>query len=191
MIDLAFHNNLAPQKGRVLISDPFQGDEYFERSVVYLCEHTEESSFGFVISQPIRIGIDGLSEEFKNKTITAYRGGPCNENTLYFLHTLGDRISGSDLIDNGIYIGSNYKDLYEKMTPELISEGAIKLFLGYSGWSAGQLEEEIAKNAWVVAEVEDIERIMLSHKDVWKHFMSKLGKKYEVMTQFPLNPSYN
>lgn len=191
MIDLAFKNNLLPQKGRVLISDPFKGDEYFERSVVYLCEHNADTSFGFVINKPVTIKFEGGSEIFENEYIPAFRGGPVREDTLYYLHTLGDKLKTSQPVGNGLFLGSNFDELHEIMTPELIEEGAIKLFVGYSGWAAGQLEEEIERNAWAVAEVEEIEEIMLVMDDAWKYFMAKLGTKFQLMTNFPLDPSYN
>ncbi len=191
MIDLSFENKLTPQKGRVLISDPFKSSEYFERSVVYLCEHDDKSSFGFVLNKPILVGIEGLSEAFHQEPVKAFKGGPCEEDSLFFLHTIGDKMKESQLISNEIYLGTNFNDLYEIMTPDLLEEGAIKLFIGYSGWSEGQLEAEIERNAWVVAEVDDNAEIMLHKEDLWTYFMTKLGKKYHLMTKFPLNPNYN
>lgn len=191
MIDLSFKNKLSPKKGRVLISDPFKSSEYFERSVVYLCEHNENSSFGFVLNKTISVGIEGLNEVFNHQPVKAFKGGPCEENSLFFLHSFGDKIKDSQLVSNDIYLGSNFNDLYEIMTPELLEEGAIKLFIGYSGWSEGQLEAEIEQNAWVVAEVEDNAEVMLNRGDLWTYFMTKLGKKYHLMTKFPLDPNYN
>lgn len=191
MIDLSFENKLPPRKGRVLLSDPFKSSEYFERSVIYLCEHDENSTFGFVLNKPISVGIEGLSESFNNDPVKAFKGGPCEENSLFFLHTIGEKMKNSQFIADDIYLGTNFNDLYELMTPELLEEGAIRLFIGYSGWSKGQLEEEIEQNAWVVAEVENNEEIMLNREDLWTYFMTKLGKKYHLMTKFPLNPRFN
>lgn len=190
-MDFSFENKLAPKAGRLLLSDPFESDLYFERSVVFLCQHDEESSFGFVINKPIRIGIEGVNEAFGQQPIDAFKGGPCEEESLFFLHTLGDKIQGSEQIIDGIYLGTNFSDLYKTMTPESIENGAIKLFVGYSGWSSGQLDDELKRNVWVVAEVDDINEIMLSGKDSWYEIMKRLGNKYEMMTKFPLNPNHN
>jgi putative transcriptional regulator len=191
LIDLTFKNNLAPQQGRVLISDPFKNDEYFERSVVYLCEHSAEATFGFVINKPIVIAIEGGNVSISNERIPAFKGGPVAEQTLFYLHTLGDKIKFSKPVGNGIFLGSNFEELNKVITLELIEEGAIKLFAGYSGWNPRQLEEEIKNNAWVVADVKNNEEIMLVMEDVWSYFMSELGDKYRLMTKFPLDPNFN
>lgn len=191
MIDIRFENALPPKRGRVLISDPFKNEDYFERSVIYICEHDEESTFGFVLNKPITIAFHELNQQFNDRHITAYKGGPCDEDTLFFLHTLGHKIKGSQHISNGIYLGSNYTSLYQQLTPELIEEGAIKLIIGYSGWSPGQLQEELDQNMWAISEVESLEELMLPTDDLWRYFMKKLGNKYELMTKFPLDPNAN
>ena len=68
----------------------------------------------------------------------------------------------------------------------------IRFFLGYSGWDPEQLKYEIEDNVWIVAEVDNIEEIMNTKMDdPWKYFISKLGKKFELYTTFPSNPSDN
>jgi len=191
LIDISFKNSIPPRRGRVLISDPFKNEEYFERSVVFLCEHDSENSFGFILNKSVSVNISGINEQFSDKVITAFRGGPCEEDSLFYIHTLGDKIKGSQLLGNGIYLGSNYEELYKIMTPDLIEEGAIKLFIGYSGWEKEQLQNEIERNAWVVSEVDSVEEVMLPKEDLWSYFMNKLGDKYQMMTKFPIDPNSN
>ncbi|MDD2983082.1 MAG: YqgE/AlgH family protein [Crocinitomicaceae bacterium] len=192
MLDIAFQNNLSPSKGRILISDPFEGDDFFERSVVYLCEHSQEGSFGFVVNNLVELNLSELNQSFPSINISLSTGGPVDTESLFFLHTLGNELNLSTPISSGISIGGDFKQLYEFITPEHIQNHKIRFFLGYSGWSAGQLEEEIKQNAWVVADIKDAEEIMQIHQpDTWKYFMQKLGKKYKMMTDFPMNPNDN
>lgn len=192
MLDIAFQNNLSPSKGRILISDPFEGDDFFERSVVYLCEHSQEGSFGFILNNLIQINLTELNQSFPAIDISLSTGGPVDTESLFFLHTLGNELNLSTPISEGISIGGDFQQLYKFINPEHIQNHKIRFFLGYSGWSAGQLEEEIKQNAWVVADVKDAEEIMQIHQpDTWKYFMEKLGKKYKIMTDFPMNPNDN
>ena len=89
MIDITFKNKIPPQKGRILISDPFLGDDYFERSVVYLCEHNQEGSFGFVLNNLVEINLNDLNDQFPEITTKISTGGPVETESMFFIHTLG------------------------------------------------------------------------------------------------------
>ncbi len=192
MIDITFKNKIPPQKGRILISDPFLGDDYFERSVVYLCEHNQEGSFGFVLNNLVEINLNDLNEQFPEITTKISTGGPVETESMFFIHTLGNELNESLEISHGIFVGGDFDQLYSKIEENHIQENQIRFFLGYSGWSKGQLESEIKENAWVVADVDDCNEIMEFHvPDIWKYFMSKLGAKYQFMTNFPIDPNEN
>lgn len=192
VLDLSFSNTLPPRKGRILLSDPFLGDEYFERSVVYLCEHSEEGSFGFVLNNYIDIQLTQLNEKFPEMMVKLSIGGPVEKETMYFMHTLGDQLKDSLLIDQNIYMGGDFEQLYNEVSVELLSQNKVRFFIGYSGWSAGQLQNEIKEHAWIVANVDKVDELMdVTIPDLWKHFMNKLGKKYQIMSDFPIDPSEN
>lgn len=192
MLDISFKNTIPPQKGRILISDPFVGDEYFERSVVYLCEHSNEGSFGFVLNNFIEVNLKELNEQFPDMDVQISTGGPVETESMFFIHTLAHELNESIELGNGIYIGGDFEQLYEVIDENHMRENTIRFFLGYSGWEAGQLEEEISENAWVVAEISDAREIMeVQQPDTWKYFMNKLGTKYRMMTDFPIDPNEN
>lgn len=192
MLDISFKNKIEPRKGRVLISDPFVGDEYFERSVVYLCEHSAEGSFGFVLNNFIDVNLSQLNERFPDIHTKMSMGGPVETESMFFVHTLGEVLNDSLLLDQDIYIGGDFEQLYDCIKPEHLTENKIRFFLGYSGWEAGQLEEEISQNAWVVAPIDHADEVMKPHEpDTWKYFMEKLGDKYKIMTGFPIDPNEN
>lgn len=192
MLDIAFKNELAPKKGRVLISDPFAGDAYFERSVVYLCEHSKEGSFGFVLNNLVEIDLHTLNDRFPSIWTKISTGGPVEIESMFFIHTLGETCNASIEIGNNVWIGGDFEQLYTLITEEHLQKNQIRFFLGYSGWSAGQLAREIEENAWVVAEIDSATEIMqFEQEDPWKYFMRKMGRKYEMMTEFPKNPLEN
>lgn len=192
MIDIAFKNMIPPSKGRILISDPFLGDDYFERSVVYLCEHNQEGSFGFVLNNLVEINLNDLNDQFPSINSQISTGGPVETESMFFIHTLGSKLNESIEISNGIFVGGDFAQLYTFIEENHIQENQIRFFLGYSGWAKGQLEAEIKENAWVVAEIDDCNEIMKTHTpDAWKYFMTKLGSKYQFMTNFPIDPNEN
>ncbi len=192
MLDISFNSELPPKKGRILLSDPFVGDEYFERSVVYLCEHSKEGSFGFVINKYVDIKIDELNPDFPSLSTKLSLGGPVETESLYFLHTLGNSLNESIELQKGIFIGGDFEQLTKVIQPEHFREHKIRFFLGYSGWEAKQLQDEIKDHAWIVSNIDSIEEIMdTSIKDPWKYFMQKLGVKYKLISEFPINPSEN
>lgn len=192
MLDIAFKNQLAPKKGRVLISDPFAGDAYFERSVVYLCEHSKEGSFGFVLNNLVEINLHELNERFPSILTQISTGGPVEIESMFFIHTLGETLNASIEIGNNLWIGGDFEQLYTFISEEHLQKSQIRFFLGYSGWSAGQLAREIDENAWVVAEIDSATEIMqFEQEDPWRYFMRKMGRKYEMMTEFPKNPMEN
>lgn len=192
VLDLSFKNKIRPKKGRVLISDPFLGDEFFERSVVYLCEHSEAGSFGFVLNNYVDVQLQQLNENFPDLTSKISIGGPVENETMYFIHTLADELHDSLAIENDIYIGGDFAQLYTVIQEEHLTANKIRFFLGYSGWEKGQLQEELKENVWIVANVDDpLEIMRTDEKDMWKFFMQKLGKKYQIISEFPIDPNEN
>lgn len=191
-MDLSFKNKRKATRGRVLISDPFSKDAYFGRSVVYLCDHNEDGTFGFVLTNFIDLNLSDIAKNFPKITSKVSIGGPVQTDSIYFIHMLGNRIPGSVEVSDGIYIGGDYDLLLEKINSGELDETKVRFFLGYSGWSAGQLDDEIKRNNWIVAPVLNPLEIMdTSITDVWKKFMKREGKKYDVLSRAPLDFSDN
>lgn len=192
MIDLAFENKLPLTSGSILLADPFEGDEYFERSVVFLCEHAKEGSFGFILNQPLSINLGEINEEFTSLNLPLSSGGPVDKDRLFFIHTLGESLNQSQHLTKGIYIGSDFEQLYQKLRANEIQEHEVRFFVGYAGWTKNQLQEEVNENAWVVTELNDPAEIMQTNADnSWNYFMNRLGGKFKIMTNFPINPTNN
>ena len=192
MIDITFSNNLEPEKGKLLISDPFLDDDYFRRSLIYLCEFNKEGSFGFVINNFISINLHDLDESFPEIETQISLGGPMEINSLYFIHTLGDKINNSLLINENIYLGGDFQQLsvFIKEDESIIKN--VRFFIGYSGWEANQLETEIRNNSWIVSEMNSPSMLFGSQsKLTWKRYMYELGGKFKIMSKFPIDPKYN
>ena len=191
MIDLKVHNKLSPKKGRVLITEPFVDDDDFGRTVILLCEHNEEGSFGFVLNKYLDIEIEELID-FEGALTNVSKGGPVGNEHLYFLHTLGDEIDNSVHVVGNIYSGGSFEEIVQKAKLGLIKQDTVRFFLGYSGWTTNQLEDELKQNAWLVSDILTTESIMdTTNNSIWETYMSNQGGKYKAFAHFPINPHFN
>jgi len=191
MLDLKVYNKIPAAKGRVLITEPFLEDDYFERSVVILCEHNNEGSFGFVLTNYTSISLQDVSD-FPTFDTQISIGGPVDAQHLYYIHTLGETISESIEIAPGLFMGGNFESVKELANLGQIKPGQIRFFIGYSGWTKGQLDDELSKNAWLVSEVDNIAKIMDDKSEtLWEDFMRSQGGKYKAFANFPTDHKLN
>jgi len=183
---------VTPEKGSLLISEPFLPDPNFERTVVLLCEHNEDGSIGFVLNKPSILKFDEAVEEVSDFSPTLYVGGPVQQDTLHFIHRSPDELEGSIQVTDEIFWGGNYEQLITMINTRNIVPEDFKFFLGYSGWAPGQLEEELKQKSWIVinnptaVEVFDIEP-----KILWKEVLNNLGGKFKIISNFPVDPRMN
>lgn len=184
------YNKVAPKKGRVLVSEPFLQDTYFKRSLVLLTEHSNEGAVGFVLNKPLEVKVNEVMNDFPISPSSVSIGGPVSTNTIHYLHTLGDIIPNSVHVLGNIYWGGDFDAIKGMIRAGEISPDQIRFFLGYSGWHAGQLENELAQNSWLITEIKPAQ-IMKPNTNIWKNTLSQLGEKYKIWSNFPENPSLN
>ncbi len=184
--------DLNPKKGKLLIAEPsLSGDVSFNRSVVLLAEHNEEGSVGFILNKPLEYHISDLVTEIFIP-LQVYNGGPVEQDNLYFIHKVPHLIDNSIEISDGIYWGGDFEKTVHLINKEVISERDIRFFLGYSGWSSLQLDEELSSKSWVVVP-NDYESSIIQKSSVafWKEKMVELGGNYLLWSNAPENPSLN
>ena len=180
-----------PEKGKILISEPFLPDTFFNRSIVYLTDHTDQGSVGFILNKKLDLKISDAIEGFEDWEETLNMGGPVAPDTLHYLHNLGKIIPKSIQIDKNIFWGGELDVIRELIKMGKITGSQIRFFLGYSGWSAGQLERELKENSWVIASVKSDMIMNNSSDDTWKKVLRSLKNKYRVWADFPDSPDMN
>ena len=184
------HENVAPEKGCLLISEPFSNDAYFKRSVVLLTLKDDEGAVGFILNKQVELTLSDLFEEdfdFKGKVTV---GGPVSIDRIDFLHTMGDVIPGSRHVIDNIFWGGDFNVVLKLLRSRSLDENKIRFFIGYSGWSKGQLDREIENNYWLVSNP-DTDSLMSVDKDYWKTTLKRMGTKYEVWLNIPEDPLLN
>ncbi len=184
------YNKVAPKKGRVLVSEPFLQDTYFNRALVLVTDYTKDGCVGFVLNKPLNIKVNEVIADFAFCGSTVSIGGPVSTNTIHYLHTLGHFIPNSVHILDNIYWGGDFDFLKTGIQSGEIQPEEVRFFLGYSGWQPGQLEKELEQNSWIITEIQS-PQIMQPTTDVWKDTLSQLGDKYKIWSNFPENPSQN
>ncbi len=183
-------NKLVPQEGRVLIAEPFLQGDYFSRSTVLLVQCNDEGDVGFILNKPTNLRVKELFKGFPDFESNAFLGGPVSNDKLFFLHTLGEKIPDSLLITGNLYWSGDFGHLISLIRAGLVEEEDIRFFLGYSGWSAGQLAAEIAGHSWVVTEP-SVENILSSDENFWNDSIQLIGGNALLWQNFPENPELN
>ena len=191
-LDLSFHNKQKAVQGCVLLSDPFTQDSYFSRSAVLLCRHNKKETFGFVLTNYIEIDLHKLDENLPEIITKISYGGPVEKDHLFYIHTFGKEIEGAEQIIDTLYFGGDYEMLFEliKADPKRINE--VRFFIGYAGWDFEQLNNEMKDHSWIaVTNITEKEILSTSSDHFWKDCMTKQGSKFEMISNFPLNPNEN
>lgn len=183
-------NNLKPQKGRLLLAEPFMNDDHFSRSVIYMCEHDKTGSYGFILNNKLNIKLDEIIPDIEIPNINVYYGGPVHSSNLFFLHQLGDIIDSSVKISDKIWTSGDFNQIIEFMNMGILDINKIKFFLGYAGWTKNQLETEFNSNSWIAIDLKK-ENIFCKNDDLWKEVLSNRGGKLKAIANFPINPTDN
>ena len=190
IVDVSKLNKLPPKKGYVVLSEPFMMDNNFKQAVVYLCEHNKEGSYGFILNNLLSASISELIQEIDVKNIPVAYGGPVQSDSLFYLHNLGDKIENSTMIVPGIWSGGNFDQVISLINDRIITKEQIRFFLGYSGWTDGQLVNEMKSYSWIVVKFNS-KNVLKINKDLWRSILKQKGGQYKIISNFPLNPLEN
>jgi putative transcriptional regulator len=180
-----------PATGTLLIAEPFLKDPNFMRTVILLCEHQEEGSFGFVLNREFGSTLEDLMPEVTQLHIPVYYGGPVQQDTLHFLHTCPDEIPGGMEVSKGVYWGGDFNVAVGLLEKGELDPDRIRFFIGYSGWTGGQLDDELREKSWLMASGTQQLIFHNDHREIWKDSLKYLGGEYERMIHFPTDPQHN
>lgn len=181
-----------PKKGDLLISEPYLPDPNFERTVIFLCEHDENGTLGFVLNKKGQVKLNDIVDEVGNFTAEVYVGGPVQNDTLHFLHRNKELSDHANEILLNTYWGGEYDKLLQMINTRSIEQNDIRFFIGYSGWGAGQLMDELKAKSWIVMKNPTQEMIFdWDNQDLWKECLRNMGGKFKLMSNYPKDPRLN
>jgi putative transcriptional regulator len=182
--------------GTLLISQPFLGDPNFERSVVLLCRHQpDEGAFGLVLTH-LTTATLGQVLDLPGGTaspaaaLPLYVGGPVQPDTLHFLHQHA-ALPGAQALGQDVYWSGDFDVLIGLINTGNITADSVRLFVGYSGWSAGQLEDEIAHGSWIRQPASAGKVFTLESDAFWRGILREKGGRFRALSNYPLDPRLN
>lgn len=140
------------QPGSIIISTVLLSDTCFEHVAIVITEHNENGTIGYVFNQPFPRSFNEL-EEFKHSIpVPLYAGGPVQTDMLYFMHCRPDLIAGGYLVTADVYMNGDFKKAVQLLNNGSLSIHEVRLFIGYCGWDAKELEAEIEEGSWHVTD---------------------------------------
>lgn len=180
-----------PIKGAIIIAEPLIEDPNFERSVILLTEHNDDGTVGFILNRPLELTLGDLVEDLSGISSKVYEGGPVQKDEMYIIHQCGKDIAGSVPITSSLWWGGDFNEIQEKITSGVLAAENFKLFLGYSGWSFGQLNQEVRDRSWVILDSKKFQIFNRESGELWKEVMKELGGEYPLWSNSPSNPILN
>jgi len=183
-------NILKPETGKLLLSAPFLSD-VFKRSVVYITEHNDKGSLGFIINKRMKIKINDVIEDFPEFDADVYYGGPVQQEILNFFHKAGDKFTSGFELKDGLYWGGDFETLKLLIETGDLNPDDFRFFLGYAGWSPNQLEDELKINSWIINESKLNDVFSGEPESLWQKILKEMGGEYSIISTFPENPSVN
>ena len=178
--------------GKILISEPFLSDSNFSRSVVLLLNYSiEEGAFGVIINKPMSVDMTKMLSDFPLEGFDFHYGGPVGEESLIFVYEDHLQIPEAQSANGEVKWSGDFNSIKDQITCGVISPQMIRFYGGYSGWSPGQLEAELAKKSWIISQVNSSLIFDSKPDQMWRKALKPMGRKYSVMAEFPENPEWN
>ena len=176
-------------KGKLLLDSGELMGSFFHQSAVYICEHDEEGAVGLVLNHPVSVNLSeilvlNIPEVFRQSAVKL--GGPVMQKNIFCLLRSKVKKDSFREVVPSVYLTSSIEDIFEEDSLERVED--VFFFLGYAGWSPGQLEEEVARTAWLISTVRTMEVFQKDPPlDLWKDRMYHLGGKYRFLAMTPRN----
>lgn len=142
---MQLHSGIFLKSNTTLQSDPLFGN-----ALIYIAEFNATGALGFILNRKHPRNFNELQAFVHCPALPLWQGGPMQAEQLFFLHCRPDLIEEAQLTANGIYLGGRFSDVVEALMYHTLPHHHIRLFIGYCGWDAGQLEQEIADGEWQV-----------------------------------------
>jgi putative transcriptional regulator len=183
------------ESGMLLAAWPDLMDPNFMHSVVLICQHSEQGAYGIVTNRSTELRVKELLPEHPilgASDLPVFLGGPVDHSTLQFLHVVPDEIPGGVCLDGRLWLGGSLEALARFVCEnDERSRTALRLFLGYSGWSAGQLEAELGVGSWIPAPL-DLEAVFgAPGEPAWRRLVRNLGGPASGLENHPPDLSWN
>lgn len=179
--------------GIFLIAAPGLLDPNFRRSVVLLCEYHAQGAMGLIVNRPSRTKLSQVLPDLKSSAFgetTMHVGGPVSRQSILILHRLGDISGARDLVD-GMRLGGEPAALKRALHDGGCGGERLRLYAGYAGWGAGQLDHELTQGGWITCAAQARYVFEIPPARIWSTLLAELGGRYRLLSAFPPDPNLN
>ena len=178
--------------GRMIVAEPMLGDPNFERTVVLMIDHTPEGALGLVLNRPTDLSVAGALpawDHLATPPAVLHVGGPVEERSGWCLARLRSPVDRPGFVpllgDLGLL------DLELDPAEVAAAAFAVRLYAGYSGWGPGQLDVELAEEAWFVVDADPDDPFLPEGRSLWQRILARQGGQLGRISLFPPHPSLN
>lgn len=184
-----------PSNGKLLVAEPFLREEHFNHAVILLADYNSRgNSMGLVLNKPTNLTL-GAAIEGIDDSVEAplFCGGPVGIDRLFYIHTLPDEFPHCAPLGNGLYLGGDFERVKSYLNMGFPTEGKIRFFIGYSGWEAKQLDDEVANHVWaVVGAASHLHGVLNNEGEAfWYDVVRSMGQPYRNWLYHPSDPRLN
>jgi putative transcriptional regulator len=178
-------------RGRLLVATPMIGAGPFWRTVVYVLDHGDDGSLGVIVNRPLNAHVSDVLPSW-GEVVTApdqlFDGGPVGSDAALAVGVVHD-----GLVPQGWHQMSNRVGLVDLdgPIPEMGQFAAIRVFAGYAGWGAGQLDGEIDEGSWFVVDAIDSDLGSAAPETLWRDVLRRQGGDLRLLATFPPDPDLN
>ena len=178
--------------GKLLVAAPVLEDANFARSVVLLVEHGDEGALGVVLNRPSALRLDELMPAWADKAqppSVLFEGGPVQQGSAIAVARVRP---GTEPTEGWNRFSGGLGTLDLAMDP-LFATGVeeVRVYLGYAGWGAGQLEGELAAGAWFVVDALESDVFCEEPNELWRSVLRRQRTEVRIFANFPEHPSLN
>lgn len=168
------HSGARLAKGKILVAVPELGDSNFAETVVLLTDYNEEGAMGIILNRPTRIKLSELLsrlESVEQRDDPIFEGGPVERSEFLLLVRSLKPPEASQLIFGDVYLSSS-ADLLRRLAKESARHNApFRVYSGYAGWAAGQLEAEVEAHAWYILPSTAATVFAARPEDLWEQLI--------------------
>ncbi len=179
------------EKGTLLIASPDLDHGIFSRSVILLCEHTKEASFGVILNKPLDLEIsEELGIFFDKSNMEGVRfcmGGPLQANHMMVLHSNANCENAIEICSE-VFLGGD-ANVFQNLNFEMSFQ--INVCFGFTSWQSGQLEQEFFEGLWFISKASKNYVFFNPIEDLWKVILTDMGGKYASISAIPKDLSLN